>query len=73
VIVAVPVAEKETIREFRGEVDEIYCTATPYPFQGVGQWYGDFTQTTDEEVRTLLALAKIPPSHVVPRESSINL
>ncbi len=73
VIVAVPVAEKEIYLELGREVEEIVCAATPYPFQGVGQWYGDFTQVTDEEVRTLLALAKIPPSHIVPKESSVNL
>jgi predicted phosphoribosyltransferase len=35
-------------------VDEIICAATPKRFYGVGQWYDDFSQTTDEEVSELL-------------------
>lgn len=53
-IVAVPVSEKATCEEFLREVDEVVCGATPAPFQGVGQWYENFTQTTDDEVRRLL-------------------
>ena len=55
VVVAVPVASREACEEFRGEVDDIVCVATPEPFMGVGRWYEDFSQTTDEEVRSLLA------------------
>jgi putative phosphoribosyl transferase len=54
IIVAAPVAAKETCREFEREVDEIVCGQTPEGFEGVGQWYEDFSQTTDEEVRELL-------------------
>jgi putative phosphoribosyl transferase len=36
------------------EVDEIICAAIPEPFLGVGLWYEDFSQTTDQEVRDLL-------------------
>ena len=57
IVVAVPVAAEETCDEFRGEVDDVVCTLTPEPFLGVGRWYEDFSQTTDEEVRTLLARA----------------
>jgi putative phosphoribosyl transferase len=57
IVVAVPVAAKETCDEFRGEVDEIVCAITPEPFHAVGLWYEDFTQTTDEEVKALLASA----------------
>jgi putative phosphoribosyl transferase len=39
-------------------VDEIICAATPEPFWGVGLWYHDFSQTTDEEVRDLLERAR---------------
>jgi predicted phosphoribosyltransferase len=53
-IVAVPVAPPETCEAFRSEVDEIVCAITPEPFYGVGMWYEDFSQTTDEEVRALL-------------------
>ena len=54
IVVAVPVSAAETCDEFRMEVDEIICAATPEPFQGVGLWYDDFSQTTDQEVRDLL-------------------
>jgi putative phosphoribosyl transferase len=53
-VVAVPVSSEQTCEEFRGEVDEILCLATPEPFRAVGLWYKDFSQTTDEEVRELL-------------------
>jgi putative phosphoribosyl transferase len=55
IIVAVPVAARETCEEFFREVDDIVCLRTPDPFQAVGLWYDDFSQTTDEEVHKLLA------------------
>lgn len=54
IVVAVPVAAPATCEQFRDEVDEVVCAATPEPFRGVGLWYEDFSQTTDEEVRELL-------------------
>jgi putative phosphoribosyl transferase len=54
VIVAVPVAAPSTCEEFRREGIEIICLRTPEPFQAVGLWYDDFSQTTDEEVHELL-------------------
>jgi predicted phosphoribosyltransferase len=57
VTVAVPVASEETCNFFRNEVDEIVCAEMPRPFQAVGLWYEDFSQTTDDEVRELLELA----------------
>jgi putative phosphoribosyl transferase len=57
IVVAVPVASAQTCDEFRREVDDIVCTVTPEPFHGVGMWYQDFSQTTDEEVRELLKRA----------------
>jgi putative phosphoribosyl transferase len=54
VVVAVPVAASETCREFHALADEIVCAKTPEPFSAVGQWYVDFSQTTDDEVRALL-------------------
>ena len=56
-VVAVPVAAPSTCDEFKAEVDQIICASTPQPFYGVGQWYEDFSQTTDEEVRSLLEQA----------------
>jgi len=54
IVVAVPVSAPETCDEYRMGVDEIICALTPESFLGVGQWYLDFSQTTDEEVRDLL-------------------
>jgi predicted phosphoribosyltransferase len=56
-VVAVPVAAHSTYDTLRAEVDNLVCIATPEPFDGVGLWYEDFRQTTDEEVRDLLARA----------------
>jgi len=57
IVVAVPTAAPETCAAFESEVDEVICAMTPEPFYGVGRWYEDFSQTTDEEVRTLLEQA----------------
>ena len=54
IIVAVPVAAPQTCDEFRNEGVDIVCLRTPDPFQAVGLWYEDFSQTTDEEVHELL-------------------
>jgi predicted phosphoribosyltransferase len=52
--VAVPVASEQAAERISKEVDEFICLYTPFPFYGVGRFYTDFTQTTDEEVKTLL-------------------
>lgn len=57
VIVAVPVASPEACQELGDEADDIVCAITPEPFYSVGSWYEDFSQTTDDEVRTLLIMA----------------
>jgi predicted phosphoribosyltransferase len=57
VVVAVPVGAPDTCRELEAEADELVCPARPEPFYGVGTWYDDFGQTTDDEVRDLLAQA----------------
>ncbi len=56
-IIAVPVAAESTCREMRAEADEVVCALIPDPFFGVGQFYEDFSQTTDETVRDLLGRA----------------
>jgi putative phosphoribosyl transferase len=58
IVVAVPVAAKQTCEELRTVADEVVCAVTPDPFYAVGLWYEDFSQTTDEEVRELLARAE---------------
>jgi putative phosphoribosyl transferase len=54
VVVAVPIGARETCEEFRAEADETVCAYTPEPFHAVGQWYADFSETTDDEVHALL-------------------
>ena len=58
IVIAVPVSAPQTCDEYRMGVDEIVCASTPEPFRGVGQWYRDFSQTTDDEVRELLEKAQ---------------
>jgi putative phosphoribosyl transferase len=60
VVVAVPVAAEETCDQLRDFVDEVLCDLTPRPFNAVGLWYEDFSQTSDDEVRELLARAAKP-------------
>ena len=55
IVVAAPVASPDTCELLKAEVHEVVCAATPEPFYAVGLWYQDFSQTTDEEVRELLA------------------
>jgi predicted phosphoribosyltransferase len=55
VVLAVPVAPADTAASLRAEVDDFVCLLTPPWFGSVGQWYADFTQVQDDEVRALLA------------------
>jgi len=55
IVVAVPLAPLDTVERLRAEVDEVICLTTPEPFFAVGQGYRDFSQTTDDEVREILA------------------
>ena len=54
IVVAVPVAARETCESLATEVDDMICLRTPEPFEAVGLWYVDFSQTTDAEVQELL-------------------
>ncbi|HUK36406.1 MAG TPA: erythromycin esterase family protein [Vicinamibacterales bacterium] len=55
IVVAAPVGAMETCERLRHVADDVVCASTPEPFQAVGLWYERFDQTTDEEVRQLLA------------------
>jgi len=57
IVVAVPVGAADTCRQFEAEVDEMVCVIASEWFQAVGQYYEDFAQITDEEVRELLTRA----------------
>ena len=65
IVVAVPTASAETCAQLRSEADEVVCATTPEPFRAVGMWYDDFSQTSDEEVRELLARAEQDAAHAV--------
>ena len=61
VVVAVPVGARETCAELAACGDEVICARMPEPFSSVGQWYLDFDQTDDEEVRALLLTGLTTP------------
>ncbi|MHB0959570.1 MAG: phosphoribosyltransferase [Pirellulaceae bacterium] len=65
-VVAVPVAAPSTCEEFREHVDETVCAITPDPFFSVGMWYDDFLQTSDHDVKRLLAEAEHWSTHPAP-------
>lgn len=58
IVVAVPVAAATTCAEMRPLVDDLVCVLTPKFLLGIGQWYDDFSQTSDDEVRKLLEQAR---------------
>jgi predicted phosphoribosyltransferase len=57
-VAAIPVADADVCESLRNEADEVVCASTPEFFQAVGRWYDDFSQTSDDEVRALLAAAR---------------
>jgi putative phosphoribosyl transferase len=57
-IVAVPVAPRDTVADLKTEVDELVCLETPSWFDAVGSFYEDFSQVTDEEAVAILAAAR---------------
>jgi putative phosphoribosyl transferase len=54
VVVAVPVAPAEAVEEISKEADKVVCLETPEPFFAIGQFYDDFAQVEDEDVREIL-------------------
>jgi predicted phosphoribosyltransferase len=64
IVVAAPVGARETCERLRAVADEVVCASTPEPFDAVGRWYEEFSQTTDEEVVHLLSARR--PSDVAP-------
>ncbi len=57
VVLAVPTAPPDTVHRLREAADDVVCLSTPHLFRAVGEWYQDFSQTSDEEVVSLLAQA----------------
>lgn len=54
-VLATPVAAPESLKARAGEVDEIVCLIVPRQLQGIGEWYEDFSQLSDDDVRAQLA------------------
>ena len=57
IVVAVPVGARDTCERLSRLADSVVCLEMPEPFNAVGLWYEEFTQTSDEEVARLLAAA----------------
>ena len=58
IVMAVPVAAAQTLSEMRDLVDDVVCIEAPTAMHAIGQWYEDFTQTSDEEVSQILDRAQ---------------
>jgi putative phosphoribosyl transferase len=61
IVLALPVAPTQAVEAARRVADEVVCLETPAPFFGVGQWYHDFTQVSDDTVIELLHRAARRP------------
>ncbi|MGB8352425.1 MAG: phosphoribosyltransferase family protein [Chthoniobacteraceae bacterium] len=61
VIIATPVASPDTLREMASEAAQTVAVLTPASMRSIGEWYADFTQTTSDEVRSLLAKTRPQP------------
>jgi putative phosphoribosyl transferase len=59
-LIAVPVGSVQACHRLRREADDCVCLATPEPFTAVGEWYADFRQVTDAEVRHILEQNHLP-------------
>lgn len=57
IVAALPVARAESVPLLRETADAVVCLATPEPFFSAGRWYQDFSETSDAEIRALLAWA----------------
>ncbi len=57
-VAAVPIGAPQTCQQLEQEADEVVCASSPESFMAVGMWYEDFSQTSDEDVRELLARAQ---------------
>src|SRR6201981_1165002 len=68
IVMAVPVGPPDTCNELAQQADEAICLSTPPFFQAVGQYYDDFSQTSDDDVRELLNRA----AQEISREKSAN-
>ncbi|MFD3523082.1 phosphoribosyltransferase family protein [Streptomyces sp. NPDC058653] len=72
VVLAVPVAPRDVAERVRGAADDVVCLSSPDLFSAVGEWYQDFSQTTDEEVVTHLTEAAAARSAPVTSEVEVD-
>jgi erythromycin esterase-like protein/predicted phosphoribosyltransferase len=73
IVIAVPAAPESTCREFAGLVDDMVCASMPTPFRAVGASFWDFSQVSDEEVRTLLSTPTTGPRVAPPAETAADV
>jgi putative phosphoribosyl transferase len=69
IIVASPVGSRQACDAIAAVTDGCLCPVMPEPFYAVGLWYEDFSETTDDEVRALLARAWAPSPSLEPQEA----
>jgi predicted phosphoribosyltransferase len=60
IVVAVPVGSRSACDELRTHADKVVCARVPEAFRAVGEWYSDFSETSDDEVRALLGMSAAP-------------
>ncbi|MBT2525092.1 phosphoribosyltransferase [Streptomyces sp. ISL-99] len=72
VVLAVPVAAPDAVARLSSQVDDVVCLSVPPMFRAVGEWYENFTQTSDEEVVALLAQAAGRAGHPVTEEVEVD-
>ena len=72
IVLAVPVAPPDWAGRLAGEADEFVCVDTPEPFFGVGQFYADFSQTTDDEVTACLERGLRPVVAVTAGDQAVD-
>jgi predicted phosphoribosyltransferase len=63
VVAAVPVGARRTCDELAAEADEVVCLQRPASFHAVSEWYDDFAQVTDDDIRALLARKEDEHAH----------
>lgn len=73
IVVATPVASSSACASLRRIADACVCVLSPEPFYGVGMWYADFEQTTDDEVRALLAAGRTPAAEGSPANAALTV
>ena len=73
IVLAVPVAAPDSVRQLRQEADEVVVLEQPPSFNAVGSWYDDFGQTTDEEVARLIAQARDTTSRRLVTDEEVML